>query len=119
MNVAGVRQSGKTTWIIEYAAKNDAVILCANENSVEHLLARAESMGLKIKLPMTYSHYLKRGGLGVEDLKVVVDDAEYFIDLVIRQTNPTANLIGCTMTAARASRPDSNTQDLGLNPQKS
>lgn len=79
------RQMGKTSDLIEYASKNDYVIVCQNHRAREHIQRLADKLGCKIRPPI-YPRKLTDNSRAIKDSMkcidakgIVVDDIEWVL----------------------------------------
>ena len=88
--IIGSRGIGKTTQLIDYAARNGYKILCNNSFSYEHMKDRVISLGYDPGMVEPLSSYKS---LTENNIKFVVDDLDVFLSNL---TN--GNLYGFTLT---------------------
>lgn len=81
--INGSRGSGKTTALINYAYKNNCIILCHNGGHVRFVREKAIELGLEILEPMVFKEYFnddefRRKGLCFQrgDFNIVVEELD-------------------------------------------
>jgi len=85
MNVfIGGRQSGKTTKAIEWAAENDATIVCHSKQSADYILHHAEKLGLKIQTPITFDELLGGRAVAGTNRPLIYDNVDMLLAYLAR-----------------------------------
>lgn len=75
------RHSGKTYLAIQEAAKSFAYIACIDRNEVLRVAKAAETMGVDIPFPLTFSE-LKDYVKGRRKIKVIIDNADILLSML-------------------------------------
>lgn len=110
INAAGDRQSGKSTWAIRLAAKEDAVLVVANQNIAKHHISKAKELGLTIRQPILHRDFLSGFSskmAGQSNVKYVIDDAEFILQQLAW---PIGEVVGATMTAGHLTQKENDSQ---------
>ena len=81
--ISGGRQTGKTTKVIQRAAKDFGYIICRNQADAYRIAGMAREMGLDIPFPISYSEFLQGRGHAHPGIKgYLFDDAKDFLESV-------------------------------------
>ena len=84
--IGGIRCCGKTTKLIEMAARFNCLIVCASRESAKCLEYQAQDMGLFIEPPQDIRTLLSKPEcLQGRNIKILVDDVERVLEAVFRQ----------------------------------
>lgn len=82
--LTGGRRTGKTTELIKKAAEDgsngeNVYIVCHSKQEADRIFRVANSMGLKINLPITFLEAMQGQSRGQSCDKIYVDNADYLI----------------------------------------
>lgn len=84
--IGGVRCCGKTTELIEMAARYRCLIVCASKERARCVEYQARDMGLLIETPQDIRTLISRPErLQGRDINILVDDVEDVLEAVLRQ----------------------------------
>lgn len=75
--INGARRSGKTTELIKYAYRNNALILCHSCATLDYIIKRANELKLDIIRPRTFKTYIESNHK-IEYLKTINGNIIYF-----------------------------------------
>lgn len=85
--IGGARCCGKTTELIEMAARYRCLIVCANKPRAKCVEDRALAMGLFIETPQSIHTLLSRPELlQGRDVTILVDDVEDVLEAILRRS---------------------------------
>lgn len=79
--IRGGRQSGKTVFALKLSAKTGIPIMCMGFVRPQLLKQRAKDLGLTIPEPVRWKN--RREGLSHTDNRVIIDDAEEFLQMMM------------------------------------
>jgi Cdc6-like AAA superfamily ATPase len=82
--IAGRRQTGRTTTLIELCAEKEAAgevsyIVVANHQQAYAIAQKAQEMGLSIGFPLTYTEFIERRWAGNHIKHFFIDNVEHFL----------------------------------------
>ena len=85
--IGGVRCCGKTTGLIEMAARFNCLIVCASQQRAACVEHQARDMGLFIETPQSILTLIARPErLQGRDITILVDDVESVLEAVLHQS---------------------------------
>jgi hypothetical protein len=73
------RGKGKTTELIKKSAETGNYIVCHSLDEANRIQSKAQDMGLKIPLPITYDEFLKKRYYGKGIGGFLIDNADMFL----------------------------------------
>jgi hypothetical protein len=77
MNILSMpRRAGKTQTMIALCAAQGGYIICRNRREAARIFSQAESMGLKINMPITFSEFANKQYYGKGIRKFMIDDVD-------------------------------------------
>jgi len=77
--IAGARQSGKTLWLIQEAARTGAVIVTMTYKEAERITGLASDMGLKIEKIITFEQLRGPALKGRRVKGLLIDNADWLL----------------------------------------
>ncbi|HBF4616142.1 TPA: hypothetical protein KOO48_001937 [Clostridioides difficile] len=96
--INGARGSGKTTELIKYAYRNNALILCYTCGSLNHIIERAKELKLDIIRPRVFKTFIESNheieyiktisGNIINDtsnIRLVIDEIDYCLKSIISE----------------------------------
>jgi hypothetical protein len=79
------RQSGKTTKLIQLAAKEEyGLIVTNNKMQAKRVFELAQKLHLKIPMPITYDEFINRKYAGMNVSALFIDNAEILLQMMAK-----------------------------------